>query len=453
MIQNKKKLTLVLITLIIFSTIIPVFGAQETIPKSGDTTSGPPDGKAETIHTDIIPNQYMEMVKAGVQHEFQFKNMVMVFTANKNMDLQITARNQVQLQYFSMEMDMQRNMFLNFQVDSKSPEGTIKPDQGIQKYFTFDGNDTTGIQSTLKMYIQDEPELKDLNQSEINGKVSWCFWNDTDWEPIESWIDEAGNVVTETGYHEHFTVKVTRKPGNAEPKPSEKGKIHDYKEVTPKKFMWTVQAREGVTLEFKNTALELNSTRKFDLDITVDDEFKQKRFKLDLSPDEPIHLEMNFQQEKPENVETAKNNLGFYCSIEPNSTATLHAKMGIEIDEVALEGELGREIDPQNLTWAWFNGSDWEPVNSTIDEENIITCETDHFSIWTILEVEAAEPDTPTEPEPEPEEPTTTEPEEPEPEPESPAEQPKSPFNPMIYAAIVFAIAVIAFMVYTRRGQ
>ena len=143
MIQNKKKLTLVLITLIIFSTIIPVFGTQETIPKSGDTTSGPPDGKAETIHTDIIPNQYMEMVKAGVQHEFQFKNMVMVFTANKNMDLQITARNQVQLQYFSMEMDMQRNMFLNLQVDSKNPEGTIKPDQGIQKYFTFDGNDTT----------------------------------------------------------------------------------------------------------------------------------------------------------------------------------------------------------------------------------------------------------------------------------------------------------------------
>ena len=50
-------------------------------------------------------------------------------------------------------------------------------------------------------------------------------------------------------------------------------------------------------------------------------------------------------------------------------------------------------MNASQLRWAYWNGSAWQVVASTLDEENILECETDHFSTWTILEVEQETPD------------------------------------------------------------
>jgi len=52
-----------------------------------------------------------------------------------------------------------------------------------------------------------------------------------------------------------------------------------------------------------------------------------------------------------------------------------------------LQQKLNREVNTSQLRWAYWSGSSWQAVDSTLDDESVLECETDHFSTWTILEV------------------------------------------------------------------
>jgi hypothetical protein len=96
---------------------------------------------------------------------------------------------------------------------------------------------------------------------------------------------------------------------------------------------------------------------------------------------------------KPSQVSAPDKSLGFYCEIEPNRTIT-QAKIGMEIDPTQV---LAMKMEMENLSWAYWDGAKWQPVNSTLNNENILEANTDHFSTWTIIQVEEASA---TEPEP-----------------------------------------------------
>ena len=63
-------------------------------------------------------------------------------------------------------------------------------------------------------------------------------------------------------------------------------------------------------------------------------------------------------------------------------------------------------LESEKLSWAFWNGTHWENVNSTLSEEGVLEADTDHFSVWTITEVEEVivPGETGEEPEAEPEE-------------------------------------------------
>ncbi|MCK4439193.1 hypothetical protein KAV47_08955, partial [Candidatus Bathyarchaeota archaeon] len=94
--------------------------------------------------------------------------------------------------------------------------------------------------------------------------------------------------------------------------------------------------------------------------------------------------------------------MGTYFEIEPNATAPFNARLGMLIEKDALEAQLGREIDPLELRWAWWNGTAWEEVESILSEDNVLEAETEHFSTWTIVETSLTEPVEPTSDEPDP---------------------------------------------------
>jgi hypothetical protein len=58
-------------------------------------------------------------------------------------------------------------------------------------------------------------------------------------------------------------------------------------------------------------------------------------------------------------------------------------------------------IDVSQLTWAYWKGDEWVPVESVINENGYLNARTDHFSTWTITEtthieepISEPEPDT-----------------------------------------------------------
>ena len=45
-------------------------------------------------------------------------------------------------------------------------------------------------------------------------------------------------------------------------------------------------------------------------------------------------------------------------------------------------------MDTEKLTWAFWNGTHWDPVESTLTEDNVLEADTDHFSVWIVTEVQ-----------------------------------------------------------------
>ena len=83
-------------------------------------------------------------------------------------------------------------------------------------------------------------------------------------------------------------------------------------------------------------------------------------------------------------------NMGFYCEIEPNATIT-QARLGMEVDPAMVQS---MNMEMEQLTWAYWNGENWAPVDSSLSDANVLEADTDHFSTWVIIQVEeTTEPD------------------------------------------------------------
>jgi len=171
-----------------------------------------------------------------------------------------------------------------------------------------------------------------------------------------------------------------------------------------------------------------NCTRQVQLEITAENQFTQRLFRLEVQPGEALRLEMHMRMSKPTEVAEPEKHMGFYCEIRPNATIT-QAKLGVEIDPAQAQA---RDMAMERLTWAYWNGTHWDPVDSTLTDDNILEAETDHFSVWSVIE--------------------ETEPTVPEELPEEPPEEPSGP-NYLLYGgAALVILALAAYLLYSRRS-
>ena len=101
-------------------------------------------------------------------------------------------------------------------------------------------------------------------------------------------------------------------------------------------------------------------------------------------------LTINFGNSPLQNEQDRDKNLNFYASIEPNATTQLTAQLRLYINQTELKKELNWKVTPEKLTWMYWNGTqnEWVKVPSYIDQNGYLTCNTDHFSIWTVGEYE-----------------------------------------------------------------
>jgi hypothetical protein len=85
--------------------------------------------------------------------------------------------------------------------------------------------------------------------------------------------------------------------------------------------------------------------------------------------------------------------LNFYLGIEPNATLQLNAEMRLHINQTELNQQLNREVNASRLTWMYWNRTRaaWETVESHMDQNGYLVCNTDHFSTWTVAEIDAEE--------------------------------------------------------------
>ena len=311
--------------------------------------------------------------------------------------MNITGEPGLRLHYLDMQLQLQHSLKLNINASMGPPKGINSPGDGVYHYLEIEPNNTEGIQARLRLYI-DNDEIQGLANRSINrNQLRWCYWNGSEWASVHSWLDEEGFIVCDTDHFSLWTVREMKDPPSM-PTPNipgipEHAKSYNYSHMSPQEFEWTIQKNEGAVFRFKNMTMLFNCSRNMEMNISAGDDVEQKLFRLQLNPDAPVQLEMNLQGNNPENTEKPEKGLGFYAHIESNGSGPMNARLGVHIDAEELGEQFNREINASQLRWAYWNGATWQVVVSTIDDEGILECETDHFSTWTILEVEQETPD------------------------------------------------------------
>jgi hypothetical protein len=110
-----------------------------------------------------------------------------------------------------------------------------------------------------------------------------------------------------------------------------------------------------------------------------------------------MKLTMNMSKSPLQGETVKQRSLNFYLAIEPNATVQLQAQIRLHINQTELSGELNREVNASSLTWMFWNQTkaQWQAVESYMDQNGYLVCNTDHFSTWTVAEIEQSAP-TPT---------------------------------------------------------
>lgn len=159
-------------------------------------------------------------------------------------------------------------------------------------------------------------------------------------------------------------------------------------DITPVGHREQINANKMHVFAYKNVTLMMNCSRNSEVNITLDPLVRTRYLALVMEQNQATLLKMNISVSPPPGVMTMERTLNFYWGIEPNATQQLHAQFRLHINGTALNAELNREVDPSRLSWMyWKSGEGWIPVDSYLNEDGYLVCETTHFSTWTVAEI------------------------------------------------------------------
>ena len=160
-------------------------------------------------------------------------------------------------------------------------------------------------------------------------------------------------------------------------------------DITPVAQMEQVKAGEPVLFCYRNTTMLMNCTRNSDIVFTADPEVSPKIFGFSIDSNQTMTLTMNLSGSPLEGAQVMERTLNFYLGIEPNATIQLNAQIRLHINQTELSQQLNREVNASRLTWMYWNRThvEWEAVESHMDQNGYLVCNTNHFSTWTVAEI------------------------------------------------------------------
>ena len=387
------KITSVSIFLLLMGPMVLSLGLASASDRAElPETSGVPREFQFTNMTEAMASIMAHNFTVGLPKMFQFRNMIMMINASRNMVLNITADQAMNMKYLGLDIVNQRPLMLRIHANSTPPAGLLCPEDGIRRHLELEPNSTEHVHMRMQLRVEGANLSLEMKRNVEIQRLRWAFWNGSDWEPVTSWIDEHGHLVADGLCSGNWTIREMKRPPTIHapvvPGLPRGSRAYNYTMVTPRRFVWTVRERERAVFAFRNMTMMFNSTSNIELNITAGGGVAHRFFSLDVDPGKSVSLDMNVQVEPPGGVAAHARSIGMYFEIEPNSTGPMRAELGLAIDMEAVRERLGEEIDPERLRWMWWNGSSWVPVDSAIDEDGVLKASTDHFSTWTIAEVE-----------------------------------------------------------------
>jgi hypothetical protein len=161
-------------------------------------------------------------------------------------------------------------------------------------------------------------------------------------------------------------------------------------DVTPTQEKEQVKAGEPALFQYRNMTMLMNSSQNCDVVFNSDQGVTPKILGLTVESNQSMKLIMNMSKSPLHGETVMQRTLNFYLEIEPNATVQLQAQIRLHINQTELIGELNREVNVSLLTWLFWNqtNAQWQAVESIMDQNGYLVCNTNHFSTWTVAEIE-----------------------------------------------------------------
>ena len=162
-------------------------------------------------------------------------------------------------------------------------------------------------------------------------------------------------------------------------------------DITPTGYMESIQAMEMNVFFYRNVTLMMNCTRNCEMNVTIDPQVRNRILAISVEPNQTMLLNMSVNASPPQGEAVMERTLNFYMGLEPNATLQLQAQIRLHINQTELNAELNREVNASRLTWMYWNKTQaqWVPVESYMDQNGYLICNTTHFSTWTVAEIDS----------------------------------------------------------------
>jgi hypothetical protein len=159
-------------------------------------------------------------------------------------------------------------------------------------------------------------------------------------------------------------------------------------DITPSGYMESIQAMEMNVFFYRNFTLLMNCTQNCELNMTLDPQVRNRLLSLSIEPNQTMTMTMNISASPPQGETVMERTLNFYMELEPNATLQLQVQIRLHINQTELGVELNRKVNASRLTWMYWNQTQtrWIPVESYMDQNGYLVCNTTHFSTWTVAE-------------------------------------------------------------------
>jgi len=162
-------------------------------------------------------------------------------------------------------------------------------------------------------------------------------------------------------------------------------------DTTPSGYMESIQEMEMNVFFYRDFTLMMNCTKNCELNMTLDPQVRNRLLSISVEPNQTMTLTMNVSASPPQGEAVMEHTLNFYMGLETNATLQLQSQLRLHINQTELSEELGREVNVSRLIWHYWDQTQnqWTPVESYMDQNGYLVCNTTHFSTWTIAEVES----------------------------------------------------------------
>lgn len=188
-------------------------------------------------------------------------------------------------------------------------------------------------------------------------------------------------------------------PGNIPDVPGAPDNAVQYNktDITPAAEMEQVKAGEPALFCYRNMTMLMNCTQNCSVVFTADPQVTPKILWFDIEPNQTMTLTMNMSGSPLQGEQVMERTLNFYLGLEPDAELQLKAQLRLHINQTELNQELNREVNASRLTWMYWNRTKakWIPVESYMDQNGYLVCNTYHFSTWTVAEATEVIPEFP----------------------------------------------------------